>query len=292
MVWIVIINIVNLIVLVGIIYLLIPILKREKIKTKLTQTKTYNKLSEYIFLSVKRKLFPKKLNNLSPVIMIAIMLFLFAISFILFYSYLKVFSTALILSLPFFISPILVIKVLLNKEKADIIKQLPMYVVNIKNHISDDNNIIGAIQRTTVEEPLRKYVDIFKVNISRGMNVMEAFDLLKKDVNVKLFTSFINSCEVCYLNGGDFNSVLEHYINMITKENVHKESAKEKAYADILTLIIMIALNVLVVVTFVFTNQEYAQIMRETFFGRLVLNFNALSYILIAYLISKIYREE
>ena len=54
----------------------------------------------------------------------------------------------------------------------------------------------------------------------------------------------------------------------------------------------MIVLNVLVVVMFVFTNNEYASIMRETFFGKLVLNFNAVSYILIAYLISKIYKEE
>ena len=169
---------------------------------------------------------------------------------------------------------------------------LPIYVVNIKNHISEDNNIVGAIQRTIVEQPLKKYIDIFKSNISRGMNVIEAFDLLKQEVNVKAFDSFVNSCEVCYLNGGDFNKVLEQYINMITKENVHKESAKEKAYADILTLVIMIILNVAVLVMFVFTNKEYAQIMRETFWGQLILNFNAVSYIVIAYLISRIYKEE
>lgn len=290
--WIAVINIINLIVLSSVTYFLIPTVQTKKIKTKITQTKTYNKLSEYIFLSIKRKLLPSKINKLNPFILVAIMLILFGVSFLLFNSYLKVATTSLILSLPFFISPILVIKILLNKEKSNIIKILPMYVVNIKNHISDDNNIIGAIQRTTIEEPLKKYIDVFKTNISRGMNVIEAFDLLKEEVNVKAFTAFVNSCEVCYLNGGDFNKVLEHYINMLTKENVHKESAKEKAYADILTLIIMIVLNVAVLVMFVFTNEEYAQIMRETFFGRLVLNFNAVSYILIAYFISRIYKEE
>lgn len=290
--WIVIISIVNLIVLACVIYFLIPVIKKETLKNKVTQTKAYNKLSEYIFLSLKRKLLPKKINKLNPFLVFAVMVGLFILSFIVFYSYLKVTSTSVILSLPFFISPVLIIKILLNKEKSSIIKLLPMYVVNIKNHIADDNNIIGAIQRTTVEEPLRKYVDAFKTNISRGMNVIEAFDLLKEDVNVKSFSSFINSCETCYLNGGDFNKVLERYIDMITKENVHKESAKEKAYADILTLIIMIGLNILVIVMFVFTNKEYAQIMRETFFGKMILNFNAVSYILIAYLISRIYKEE
>ena len=290
--WVIVINVLNLVILISIVYFIISVVKTEKLKTKIIQTKTYNKLSEYIILSIKRKLLPSKINKLNPLFMIAVMLVLFIVSFILFNSYLKVTTTSLILSLPFFISPILLIKILLNKEKSNIIKILPMYVVNIKNHISDDNNIIGAIQRTTVEEPLKKYVDVFKTNISRGMNVIEAFDLLKVDVNVKVFDSFVNSCEVCYLNGGDFNRVLEHYINMITKENVHKETAKEKAYADILTLIIMIVLNVLVVVMFVFTNKEYAAIIRETLLGKLILNFNAVSYILIAYLISRIYKEE
>lgn len=290
--WIVIINILTVMVLGGVIYFLAPVIKNKKLKNKITQTKTYNKLSEYIFLSVKRKLLPAKMNRLTPFLMIVVMISLFVASFLLFNLYLKVPITSLILSIPFFISPILIIKILLNKEKSNIIKELPMYVVNIKNHISEDNNIIGAIQRTTASEPLKKYIDVFKNNISRGMNVIEAFDLLKEDVNVRAFTTFVNSCEVCYLNGGDFNKVLERYINVITKENVHKESSKEKSYADILTLIIMIVLNVLVAVVFVFTNEEYAEIMRETFFGRLVLNFNAISYLLIAYLISRIYKEE
>ena len=289
---IIVVNVINSIALGVLIYYIFSTVQASKIKSKIIQTKTYNKLSEYIFISFKKNLLPSKLNRLNPFILVVIMIILFSVSFLLFYSYLKVVTTSLILSLPFFILPILVIKILINKEKSNIIKTLPMYVVNIKNHISEDNNIIGAIQRTIVEEPLKKYIDTFKMNISRGMNVIEAFDLLKGEVNVRIFDLFVNSCEVCYLNGGDFNKVLEQYINMITKENVHKESAKEKAYADILTLIIMIVLNVTVLVMFVFTNKEYAQIMRETFFGRLVLNFNAVSYIVIAYLISRIYKEE
>lgn len=276
----------------GIIYFIIPIIKMEKIKYKLTQTKTYGKLWGYVVLSDKRKLFPKRISKLNPFMLFLIMLGMLGISFVLFYSYLKIKSTAFILSLPFFLAPIIIIKILLNREKTQITRILPMYVVNIKNHISEDNNIITAMQRTIIEEPLRKYIDTFKTNVSRGMNVIEAFDKLKDAVNVKTFTVFINSCQVCYLNGGDFHKVLERYIEIITKENIHKESTKEKSYSDILTLMIMAALNVLVIVMFVLTNKEYAAIMRETFLGRMILNFNAISYIVIAYLISRIYKEE
>lgn len=251
-------------ILTTIIYMLLKWFDMQTIKKKMVNNKWYNKLSDYLMLVAKKDLLPKKLKWLNPIAIVFSMLVLFLMSFVLFYNYFKITSTAVILSLPISIFPILIIKILLNKEKSQIIKLLPLYAVNIKNHIDEDNNIIYALQRTIVEEPLKKYMNEFKNNISRGMNVMEAFDILKKDVDVKDFTTFINSCEGCYLNGGSFSKVLEHYIKIITKENVHKEASKEKAYSDILTLIIMVVLNVLVIVTFVFTNKEYAQIIRET----------------------------
>ena len=167
-----------------------------------------------------------------------------------------------------------------------------MYAVNLKNHVSEDNNIIKAIQMTSVEEPLEKYIDKFTSNIKRGLNVIQAFEDLKNEVNIKNFDYLINSCETCYLNGGDFVKVLEQYINITTKENTEKESSKEKAYSDMLTLIIMVILNIFVVVCFVLANKDYAYIIRSTFVGRAILSLNALSYLVIAYLVSKMYKEE
>ena len=290
--WLVIANILSFVLISVLMFYLLSKLTLKKSKLNILQTKTYNKISDYIFIARKKKLLSNKISKINPLTMIFLMIVIFIIAFVIFYSYLKVVSTSLILSIPFLISPILFINILINKEKSNIIKILPMYIVNVKNHIDEDNNIISAIQRTTVEEPLKKYIDIFKSNISRGMKVIEAFENLKQEVNVKIFDTFITACITFYLNGGDFNNVLEQYINMITKENIHKESTKEKAYSDILTLIIMVVLNILVIVMFVFTNEEYSQIIRETFLGRLILNFNAFSYILIAYLISRIYKEE
>ncbi len=288
----VIIVLINMLILSGLIYIIIPVIKTNKIKYKISQTQPYIRLSEGISESLKRKLIPHKIKILNPFVIVAIMLILFFIFYILFYSYIQVITTSIILSLPFAFLPIIIYKILLNQEKTKIIKLLPMYVVNIKNHIDRDNNIIGAIQRTTSEQPLKKYIEVFKSNVSRGMNVIEAFNVLKTEVNVKAFAGFVNACQVCYLNGGNFNDLLERYIDIITKENISKESTKEKAYADIITLLVMVALNVIVAVMFVFTNKEYASIMCETAFGKLVLNINALSYILIAYLISRIYKEE
>ena len=290
--WTIIINLISIIILGVIIYLLIPIIKLKRIKYKIVNSRAYIKLSEYLFVIIKRNLISQKISKIRPLVIIFIMFITSSITFTIFYSYLKVATTAVILSIPFFLSPIIIIKILLNKEKGQITKNLPMYVINIKNHIAADNNIISAIQKTYVDQPLKKYIDVFKTNISHGMNVIEAFDLLKLEVNVKAFNSFINCCEVCYLNGGNFNKVLDKYVDLLTKENIHRESTKEKAYTDILTLIIMVILNVLVIIIFVFANKDYAEIIRQNFLGRLILNINAISCILIAYLISRIYKEE
>lgn len=286
------IGVINLVLCSIVIYNLSFIIKTEVIKNKIQRNRAYKKIQNLTAMCVNRKLLPSKISKLNSTIILIIMLAIFIISFLLFYSYLKILSTSIILAIPFSMFPIIVIKILFNKEKSNIIKSLPMYVINIKNHIADENNIISAIQKTIAQEPLSKYINNFKNNISRGMNAIEAFEILKKEVNIKMFDTFINACEVCYINGGNYKRVLENYINIITKENVHKESSKEKAYADILTLMIMVVLNVLVIVLFVFTNEEYVQIIRNTVIGRLILNFNAISYIIIAYLVSRIYKEE
>ena len=54
----------------------------------------------------------------------------------------------------------------------------------------------------------------------------------------------------------------------------------------------MLILNIIVILFFVLGNEEYAEIVRGTFVGQMILNFNAVSYMVIAWLISKIYKEE
>jgi len=289
-----IIAVINIIVTAVIVYKLLSLLQEIKIKYKLNfkESRLYSRISDEIFNLLKRELIPNKFKGLTPVWLLVVMTVIGVAAFLIINTYIKVTITSIVLTLPFFLSPILISIFLSNKEKSNVMKMLPMYIINLKNHVSEDNNIIKAIQMTTLDEPLRKYINQFKDNVSRGMNVMEAFDKLKSDVDVKHFNTFINSCEVCYMNGGDFTSLLKRYVNMITKEIYHKEETKEKAYSDILTLIIMIVLNVLVIVMFVFANVEYAAIIRGTLFGQIILTLNALSYILIAYFVFKLYKEE
>ena len=98
-----------------IIYLIITNVKTNKLKSKIIQTKSYKKLSEYINMTLKRNLVSRKKSILNPAFLIIIMLGVFIVFFVLFYSYIKVLSTAIILSLPFLFSPVILFRILLNR---------------------------------------------------------------------------------------------------------------------------------------------------------------------------------
>lgn len=280
------------------IYLTLPILKNTKnrkyiglINDKLNFCLS-KYLKDYMRQMSDKNLLPKRLKGMSPIILLIISIALFFIVNFILNASINIRSTSFILSVPVLFLPLIIIKIILNNEKMKIIRQLPSYVVNLKNHISIDNNITKAIESTVVEAPLKNYIYRFNCNIKNGISVIDAFEELCKFVGVKQFSELVTACEVCYINGGDFIHVLQKYLVMITKENVQREETEEKAYSAILTLGIMLILNVLVISCFLFSNNDYATIIRETFAGRAILNFNVLSYFVIGCLIAKIYKME
>jgi Flp pilus assembly protein TadB len=62
----------------------------------------------------------------------------------------------------------------------------------------------------------------FNYKIQRGVNVYEAFESLKKDINIKKIDGFITACQICYKNGGNFENILIQFSSTITKENIQK----------------------------------------------------------------------
>lgn len=285
---------VYLLVTLGVYGLLVYIGSKSKLEIvkSVKENNLIKKVKNNVLVIYKRGILKKHQKYITTLSITLISVILCAISFVIFLRLFKVVSTAVILSIPFLILPTLFLKFMVKREKNQIISLLPMYVINIKNHITEENNIINAIKQTEVQEPLKKYIDVFKNNISKGINVIKAMDMLDEAVDVKEFSDYIVACKACYTNGGNFANVLERYIDMLTKENINRETTKEKAYSGVLTLAMMLILNIFVIFIFVFQNAEYAKIIRETFVGHVILDINALSYIFIAYLTSKIYKEE
>ncbi len=280
--------------LMGIVYLMIEWATREYINPirLFNRGKLSRSLSEGISGLYNMKILRNNKRRITVTRVIVISIIMFLTSVIILFLYIKVLSTAVILSIPFFVSPIILSKILIEINKEKISKQIPFYTINIKNQMKEENDIVQAIKKARVEEPLAKHIEKFKLNVFNGMNVITAFERLKKEVDVKDFSELVDSFEVCYKNGGNFVKILEKFIFMKAKERMQKEETQENAFSAVITLITMTLLSIFVIIVFVFGNAEYANIVRNTFGGKLILNINAISYMIMAVIIVRVYKED
>jgi len=214
------------------------------------------------------------------------------IIFLILKKMIKIESTALLISLIIFIVPIVIIRIRVDYRKNKILNILPAYIINLRNNIEIDNNIIKAIKKTEVEEPLIKCIKEFNLYVEKGINIYDSFERLKSLVNVKKFSDLVNIFQTCYLNGGNYTKVLNKYLYIITNETNKKEELKEKSRSVITTLIVLLFLNIYLLLFFVFTNETYKQIILKTSTGNIILNFSIIVYLIIATLIYKIYQME
>lgn len=269
-------------------------LKQFNIKNKVKSNKIYiniiKKYSKLIEEIYQRHLFItyQKYITVPNILIISTMFFI--IAFILFYSVIKVFSTSIILSIFVYLLPYVFLKYMIDKEKKHILYMLPAYIVNLKNYIQQDNNVIVAMKNVICVEPLQKYIKKFNMHMERGMNIQSALNSLKKQVGINKFGELLMAIETCYFNGGKFDVILNKYIEIISKENIHREKIKEKAHSSVIILLIIMLINIYLLYAFILSNINYADIIRNTLIGRVILNINAISYILIGYIVSKIYR--
>ena len=112
------------------------------------------------------------------------------------------------------------------------------------------------------------------------------------DCDTPEFTDLISAFQVCYQNGGKFASILEVYSKQMSSALMLEEREKEKSMSSIITLCVMLALNIFLVISYVFGNKEFAGIIRESISGHIVMDFNAISSIVCVYLLFRMYKLE
>lgn len=234
----------------------------------------------------------KNIKFISP---FSIIIFSFSSSIIMFFLSYKIFnitSSAFIISVFSFFIPYLILSFFLNKQKEKIIRDFPTYAITLKNYTKVTNDILIAFKRAKVQGPIEIYIKRFNISIEKGMNIYECFERLKEDINIKKINEFLTASQNCYINGGDFNKLLEKYSNIVTKTNIQKEKEKEESFSSKLVLYILIFINIYLLFCFGFGNIEYKELLTNTFFGKLIINVNIISYILIYIFIIKLNKME
>ncbi len=249
---------------------------------------SYIKKLSYILNEANICLKIKNVNIISTITILFLSTVAFIATFILTYKYLNMFISSIILSSFAFFLPYYIIKYFSYCKKNKIIKMFPNYIISLKSYTDVNNDIIEAFKRVNVEEPLNTYIERFNISLQKGVKIYDAFETLKRNINIKKINQFITLLQFCYIYGGNFGNLLDKFSKIQMKTNLQRETEKQKIFSSKLVLIVLIILNMYILFGFILTNNEYYDILVKTFIGNLILNINLLSYIFIFYMYTKL----
>lgn len=265
-------------------------IKRNVIKNRiytLNYIRKINYLISYIQKMSNGKIMYIKIYNVI-IISLVFSLVIFIISFI----YLKIFSSALILSIYSFFIPYLLLKNIYQEYKNKINNIFPSYIISLKNYTQVKNDIVIAFKNVDVEDPLKIFINKFNLLVEKGINISDAFEQLRNDINIKKINEFLKAVENCYISGGSFSILLDKYSKILIKMNTQKEKQIQENISSIIVLVILVIINIFLIINFIYSNDEYKLIIINSFVGKTILNINILSYLVIYYFINKLKKLE
>jgi len=196
-----------------------------------------------------------------------------------------------LISIISFFIPYFLIEKLYKLQKEKIINNFPLYILTLKNYIYSTNNILIAFKKAVIPDYLFVYINKFNISIQKGISVVQAFENLKKDINIDIINDFLTVLLNCHINGGNVTNLLNKYSEQLTKINIRKEKEKQQNLTNIMILGILVIINIFLLLNFIYTNEKYKEIMTTTIIGKSIINFNVLSYLIIFLLHRNINKE-
>lgn len=239
---------------------------------------------------IKKDLANTKIFNFN-INVIYIKLFSVIISIVIFFTCYKLFniiSCSLVLAILSLRLPYIIKIETEKKRKNNILKSFPSYLVCLKNYISTKNDIIAAMKKVNAEEPLNYYINIFNNNIQNGVSIVDGFEMLKNSIGINKLNGFFIATQYSYINGGDFANILDKYSKFLLQDNIRGEKSKQELLFTKIIIFIMMFINILVLFSFVLSNVEYKNIVTGTFIGKMIININIITYILIYFIGKKL----
>lgn len=254
-----------------------------------------NYIKKYVYSinEIKENKMINKYNSiLNGTLMIALSIITFIIIYIIVFFFTGVYSLAFLSAFPALFLSNFIIKYILNNHKEKIIRALPGYIINLRNYVEIDNNIVAALDKVTCPNILSIYINRFNIAVKKGTNVILAFENMKKQINIKMVSEILTLLQSCYIYGGNYKTFLERYEKNINKIILEREKVSQELFSSNIVLAFMICINIYILITYIFLNNEYKTVMIGSFVGVVILNANILSFYLISYIIYKIKKLE
>lgn len=218
-------------------------------------------------------------NNLffNPLTIIFTGIICVIIVYLIAFEFFKIILLSCIIAVPFFYLPVAIFNGIANYKEEKIEKVFLNFLLQLKNHTKINNDIVLAMKEVRTIEPLQSYIKKFLIEVSSGIRFEKAIEHFRERINIKQIKSFLNNLEHCYLYGGSFSNLIDKSYKMI--EDIQKEKIKrvEETKGARMVLVILIALDFLVYISFIQSDQENYLIMKKTIIGNMILYWNFIS---------------
>lgn len=207
-------------------------------------------------------------------LLLILMLILSVVLSIIFIINTKIIVFSIILSIFISSIPIQYISFKNNLFKRSFNQNLNLLIINLKNNVKNNNDIVFAIKKTIKNNTLKMYFEDFVYAINNGVNVIEAFEYTKDYFNISEFTNLISIFQNCYVYGGNYYNILKNAEEQI-KEKKKLYNKFYKANTEMIsTLIIMLFINLYIVFSFILSNKEYINLYLNTIIGKIIIDIN------------------
>lgn len=225
---------------------------------------------------------------INPITIIALSFICFVIVYLLAFSFFKIITLSLIVSIPSILLPFVIINFVASYKSQKIEKIFPNFLLQLKNYTRINNDIIYAMQEVQTIEPLQSYINTFLIEINSGIKFEKAIQNLKEKIDIEIFRNFFSNLEHCYLYGGSFTELIDKSYKMINEIQKEKDARIQETKSARLVLFVLIFLDLFIYMTNIKNNYENYMIMQKTFVGNAILYWNFISIWLLVLLANKV----
>ena len=213
------------------------------------------------------------------------------ICFFILFNYSKLIISSILFSVIILFFPLTIIEIVVNFIDSKIKKEFILLIINLQSFSKSTNNIILGFKEIKIHGYIKRYIDNFNTLISSGFSIGQAFDNLIKEINIREIGNIIYLLKLNYINGGDSYEILKESHNYLFEMEKIKQNVIEKKFNILAIFMVILAINIFFLVFFVLKNNEYKEILLNTFFGKIILDFNSFIYFLAYFYLKKLIKE-
>ena len=227
-----------------------------------------------------------------PIVTLIFSILISFFSYVFSYKMLNIISSSVIISICTFFIPSFFIEYVTKYNKNKILISFPTYLATLKNYTKTENDIVVALNRATPCKETKDYILKFNNEIQNGVKIYDAFENLKSSINISKISEFFTAVEYCYINGGNFVNIIDKYLSSLVKLNMQKEKEEEKRLEIKLVILFLIAVNLYMLFGFIYANPTYKEIILNNLVGKIIVNINIISYVIIFLIFRNTNKEE